>query len=109
MVPLRFASNALDIDNSGIAYDSELKSVSILLEYDGKNGKIATFQAGNNAMYIIYSENNELIKINEIHMANGVYPEIVNGRMYVPFRALGEAMNIKVSWNANNRTAYYSK
>ena len=43
-----------------------------------------------------------------ITMDNGVLAEIVDGRMFVPFRALGQALGVPVSWNADTRTAIYN-
>ena len=41
-------------------------------------------------------------------MDNGVYPEIKDGRMFVPFRALGEAFGIEVNWDSNTWTASFN-
>ena len=43
-----------------------------------------------------------------IAMANGVTAEITDGRMFVPFRALGQAFGVSVSWNADTKTAIYN-
>ena len=43
-----------------------------------------------------------------ITMENGVKAEIVDGRMFVPFRALGTALGVPVSWDAETRTAIYN-
>ncbi len=39
---------------------------------------------------------------------NGAVAEIKCGRMYVPFKALGEALGIAVSWDNNTRTVIYN-
>lgn len=42
-----------------------------------------------------------------VTMDNGVKAEITDGRMYIPFRALGEALGVEVDWDANTKTAIY--
>ena len=44
-----------------------------------------------------------------IPMEYGVKAEIKDGRMFVPFRALGQALGIAVTWDANTRTAIYNE
>ena len=39
---------------------------------------------------------------------NGVIPEIKNGRMFVPFRVLGEALGAEVNWIAESKTACFN-
>ena len=41
-------------------------------------------------------------------IANGVKAEIKDSRTFIPFRALGEALDAKVSWNANTKTATFN-
>lgn len=40
-------------------------------------------------------------------MEYGVSAEIKDGRMYIPFRALGSALGVDVSWIADTKTAVY--
>ncbi len=42
-----------------------------------------------------------------IVMENGVKAEITDGRMFVPFRALGNALGVNVDWDADTKTAIY--
>ena len=100
MVPLRFVSLAIcggDIvqaDNSNIiAWDSISKTATI-----NANGNIIKFTAGSNIM---------LINNKPIVMENGVKAEISNGRMFIPFRALGKALGVNVEWDAETKTAIY--
>ncbi len=41
-------------------------------------------------------------------MAYGVYAEIKDSRMFVPFRTLGEAVGAKVDWDAETKTAIFN-
>lgn len=108
MVPLRFVSIALGVDSENVAsadesskvlWDGTTKTASIL--YAAGNGqKIVQFQAGSPIMTIDGAA---------ITMENGVVAEIVDGRMYVPFRALGQALGVPVTWDADTRTAIYNE
>ena len=40
-------------------------------------------------------------------MSNGTSAEICNGRMYIPFRVLGEVLGVDVEWDSNTKTAIY--
>ena len=44
----------------------------------------------------------------QIQMDNGVNAEIKDNRMYIPFRALGNALGVKVDWDAESKTAIFS-
>ena len=44
-----------------------------------------------------------------IPMEYGVVAEITDSRMFVPFRALGQALGVPVDWDAETRTAIYNK
>ena len=108
MVPLRFVALALGVDQaavtdadntSKIAWDANSKTATIL--YAAGNGqKIIQFQAGSNYM---------VVDGTSIPMENGVVAEITDSRMFVPFRALGQALGVSVDWDAETRTAIYNK
>ncbi len=107
MVPLRFVTlalgvdqaNANDADNSSkIAWDANTKTATIFYAA-GSGQKIIQFTAGSATMTVDGVA---------ITMDNGVVAEIVDGRMFVPFRALGQALGVPVSWNADTRTAIYN-
>ena len=44
----------------------------------------------------------------DTYMENGVTAEIKDGRMFVPFRVLGEALGAEVNWDSNTKTAIYN-
>jgi len=107
MVPLRFVSVALGVDSDSInnpdesdrvVWNSATKTVTLYYG-QGTGQKIVQFTAGSNNM---------IVDGNPIAMDYGVVAEITNDRMFVPFRALGNALGIKVTWNADTKTATYS-
>lgn len=100
LVPLRFVAVALlggdaeEADESGlINWDAETKTASVYV-----NGSTVEFTAGSSQI-TIGGETSEI--------TNGVRAEITDGRMYIPFRALGEALGAEVSWDAETKTAVY--
>lgn len=107
MVPLRFVSIALGVDSESLDNPDESDRVvwnantkTVTLYYgQGTGQKIVQFTAGSNNM---------VVDGNAIAMDYGVTAEITNDRMFVPFRALGNALGIKVTWNADTKTATYS-
>ncbi len=108
MVPLRFVSVALGVDSDNVASADESSKVM----WDGTN-KTATiaYAAGNGQKLVQFTAGSAVMTIDgtAITMENGVVAEIVDGRMYVPFRALGQALGVPVSWDADTRTAIYNE
>lgn len=108
MVPLRFVSIAIGVDtnnvnsaddSSKVMWDANTKTATIL--YASGNGqKIVQFTAGSNTM---------VIDGTAVPMENGVVAEIQDSRMFVPFRALGQALGVPVTWNADTKTAIYNE
>ncbi len=101
LVPLRFVSVAIAGKNVNKADKSSL------VEWDA-NTKTAYIYAGENI--ISFTAGSDIMKIGNrsIKMSNGVKAEIKNERMYIPFRALGEALDVDVKWNAETKTAIYA-
>lgn len=100
LVPLRFVALAIadgDIDdadnNESIIWDSVTKTATIIFD-----GKTIEFTAESDTMVI----DGKLQT-----MENGVKAEITDGRMFVPFRALGNALDVNVEWEPNTKTAVY--
>lgn len=108
MVPLRFVSLAIGVDadnaasadeSSKVMWDANAKTATVL--YAAGNGqKIIQFTAGSNTM---------VIDGTAVPMENGVVAEITDSRMFVPFRALGQALGVPVTWDAETRTAIYNQ
>jgi len=108
MVPLRFVSLALGVDTNGVddadnsskvSWDANSKTATIF--YAAGNGqKLIQFTAGSSTM---------VVDGTSIPMANGAVAEIRDGRMFVPFRALGQALGVPVSWDQDTFTAIYNQ
>ncbi len=100
LVPLRFVAVALggmemgNIDTSkNILWDNASKTATVIA-----GNKTVKFTAGSNIM---------LANDSEIPMPNGAAAEINNGRMFVPFRALGDALGVQTDWENDTKTAVY--
>lgn len=100
LIPLRAVSIALADGYRGngsdniVAWDGETKTA--IINY---NKQLVKFTAGSN---IISVDGKEKI------IPNGVIPEIKNGRMFVPFRVLGETLGAEVNWIAESKTACFN-
>ena len=107
MVPLRVVALALGVDAANAANPDETNAVNwdansktaTIVYGQGSTKTVIQFQAGSNNMNVNGST---------IAMANGVTAEITDGRMFVPFRALGQAFGVSVSWDADTKTAIYN-
>lgn len=100
MVPLRFVVLALSSDTNELSdnpniikWDAVSKTVYINL-----NGNTVSFTAGSTEMVVNGVKST---------MSNGTSAEICNGRMYIPFRVLGEVLGVDVEWDSNTKTAIY--
>lgn len=100
LVPLRAVSLALADGYSGngsintVSWNEYTKTAIITY-----NGNTVSFTAGSGIVNI----NGE-----DTYMENGVTAEIKDGRMFVPFRVLGEALGAEVNWDSNTKTAIYN-
>ena len=100
MVPLRFVALAVSGGNidgadstNAVQWDAVSKTVTI-----NANNNVITFTAGSNVM-----------TVNGVRqtMDNGAAAEIKDSRMFIPFRALGNALGVNVDWDADTKTAVY--
>lgn len=100
LVPLRAVTTALggDAENADqsdmVVWDNVKKTVTITYE-----GKTIVFTVGSDQVIV-----NGTSKT----MQYGVVTEIKDGRTFVPFRALGEALGVTVNWDNATRTASFS-
>lgn len=108
MVPLRFVSVALGVDSDNVASADE--SSKVMWDNTTKTATIA-YAAGNGQKFVQFQAGSAVMVIDgtSVTMENGVVAEIVDGRMYVPFRALGQALGVPVTWDADTRTAIYNE
>jgi len=100
MVPLRFVSNALGISNEGVIWDGDNRTVTII----APDGKIAQFKIGDSTMTL---NGTPVTMMSPDGLP--VVAEIVGDRSYVPFRALGDAFAIPVTWEEDTQSAVYNK
>lgn len=91
-VPLRFVAVSL-VGEDNMLWDASTKTVAIF-----KGDKSIKFTIGNNNM---------IVNGKPVNMGNGIVPEIKDGRVFVPFRPLGEALGKNVKWDSNTKTAIY--
>lgn len=98
MVPVRFVSVALGIGEDQVKWDDAAKTVTI---YNG--ARIIQFAIGsdqimvNGASTTMYSPDGLPVKA-----------LIKDERSFIPFRALGTALGVPVSWDAETQTAIYN-
>ncbi len=101
LVPLRMVTAAIcgfDTENinssSAVRWDAETRTATVIA--DGKT--------------IEFCENDTNMKINGtvVSMEYGVYPEIKDGRMFVPLRELAFALGVTIKWDAETQTATFN-
>ncbi len=95
MIPLRFVSTGLGIDESNIQYNPNTKEVTITY-----NGTTAKFIVGTNKLILNGEEFSMLIE-----NTHPVYTEIKNGSTFIPLRSLELAFGVKIDWEASTKTA----
>ncbi len=110
LVPLRFVSLALGVDSEAVeSVDAADASDSVTFDPVTKTATIY-YAEGTNRTVIAFTAGSNVMKVNgaEVPMNYGVTAEITDSRMFVPFRALGTALGVKVTWDDATRTATYN-
>ena len=98
MVPIRFVSYALGLEEGAVRWDPETSTATV-----DAGHRIVQFQTGN-SFYVVNG-----VPIRMVNAAGQpVEMQIRYERSFVPFRALGEAFNIPVSWDAERAVAIYN-
>lgn len=100
LVPLRFVS--LAICGGSVTNADESETIS----WDAET-KTAIIDTGDNVVEFTAGSDYYVIDGKSYALENGVKAEITDGRMYVPFRVLGNALGAEVSWDAETKTASY--
>ena len=95
MIPLRFVSTGLGIDESNIQYKPNTKEITITY-----NGTTAKFIVGTNKLILNGEEFSMLIE-----NTHPVYTEIKNGSTFIPLRSLELAFGVKIDWENSTKTA----
>jgi hypothetical protein len=82
---------------------------SKLVQWDS-NTKTAEITYGDTT--VKFTADSNAIVVNDLElaqlMANGAKAEIKDGRMYVPFRALAEAIGAEVDWDGETKTVTFT-
>jgi len=76
---------------------------NISIDWDAK-GKIAKVKKGNDEINFYVGKSEMTINGTKKTIANNAKAEILNGRTFVPFRALGEALGVQVDWDNASKT-----
>ncbi|MDR1560049.1 MAG: copper amine oxidase N-terminal domain-containing protein, partial [Clostridiales bacterium] len=100
LVPLRFVANAFGLrDENQIVWDD--------------TNKTATIFAPNRTVQFTLNKSTMIVDGVSITMFSPdnlpVMAEIKGDRMYIPFRALGQAFGVPVTWDAATQTAIYNE
>ena len=99
MVPVRFVSLALGLPETAVRWDPMNSTVTV----DAGN-RIVQFQTGS----FHYTVNGVAIPMTNPE-GHPVSMEIREERAFVPFRALGEAFGIRVTWDQDTTTAIFNE
>ncbi len=99
MVPVRFVANALGIKDDQIIYDDAKKSVTIIAP-----NAVIQFTVDSNIMTINGTQTSMITNGKTVKAEL----DAKTGRMYIPFRALGNALGVNVGWDAATQTASYN-
>lgn len=98
MIPVRFVAMALGLEPGRVLWDTPRATVTV----DAGQGSVVQFVIGKDTM---------LVNGIEFPMLNAlgrpVKAEIKDGRAFIPFRALADALDVFVSWDAATATATF--
>lgn len=100
LIPLRAVSIALADGYRGSGSDNIVSwngdTKTAIINY---KGSVISFTAGSDKVVVNGQEKT---------IPNNAVAEISNGRMFVPFRVLGQELNAQVNWDKESKTAYYN-
>ena len=85
MLPVRFLAESL---GATVGWDQDTQSVSIL-----KDGRAISLQVGNQNM-----------NVGGVNVVLDASPENKDGRVFLPYRAIAEALGAQVAWDATTQT-----
>jgi len=93
-VPVRMISKILGVSEDDIIWSDTDRTVTIDIK-----GSTRTVQ---------FSIGSDIYLLNGAQVRMDTSAQIVNGRTFVPFRAMGEALGVRVGWDDATRTATYN-
>jgi len=102
MVPLRFVSEAFGLTKDQILWDNNTKTATII-----HPSRVLQFTAGSDRMLVSGSP----VTMGLLGADGNYYAykaEIPVDRMFIPFRAIGEAFGVSVTWEEATKTAIYN-
>lgn len=109
-------SNGNEVADKGIIVDGRtMVPVRGVFEYMGYTvewdnaTKTATLISSDKATTITLTNGKTNFTVNDKTITPDVPQQIVNSRFMLPLRAVGEAVDAKVDWNGNTKTAYIEK
>ena len=100
MIPLRFVSTGLGIDENNIQFIPNTKEIIIK-----NNDTTIKFIAGSSKMSINEEIFDMGMKDSKTGKIDYIYTEIKNGSTFIPLRALETGLGIKIDWESSTKTA----
>uniref|UniRef100_UPI00294356C8 stalk domain-containing protein n=1 Tax=uncultured Tyzzerella sp. TaxID=2321398 RepID=UPI00294356C8 len=100
MIPLRFVSTGLGIDENNIQFIPNTKEIIIK-----SNDTTIKFIAGSSKMSINEEIFDMGMKDSKTGKIDYIYTEIKNGSTFIPLRALETGLGIKIDWESSTKTA----
>jgi hypothetical protein len=92
MLPLRAVMETLSVFENDVQVSWNSVDKEAVVSY---NGNKIVFKPGSDE----YTINNK------VHKMSGGTPEIKNGRIFIPLREVGTAMDLNIDWNSSNKSA----
>ena len=99
MVPLRALGELLTDEFPNVNSDE-------IVKWNAET-KTATVTIGSKTVVATVGSNYIYVDGLAVAISNGASPEIVDGRVYLPFRTVGEAFGVSVNWDAGTRTSTF--
>ena len=117
LVPLRYAVTALsgneEDSDTDFVWDAGSKTATVMYSsgayktpYDNSNVRYASNQK---IIQFTVGSNNMIINGKAVPMDNGAVAEVLDGRCYIPIRAVATAVGCSVSWNGNTKTVTFNQ
>jgi uncharacterized protein YkwD len=107
---------AVDHEGKSTPYEKTWSFTTELLDGEGKRKLHSGEATGGiisnpiiNSHTILFTLNRKQVVIDGLSSPMDVAPMMVNNRTYLPFRALGEALQADVYWDAKNKQAIFEK
>ena len=110
-----YSNGNLVADKGIIVEGRTLVPVRGVFEYMGyevewdNDTKTATLTSSDNETVITLTNGETTFNVNDTAITPDVPQQIIDSRFMLPLRAVGEAVNAEVDWDAENKTAYIGK